>query len=74
MLYKGVVKPGKMALVFMYECPFCHYEAMLASPLDPATVTCGACKNSFHIAPVDRQTVQYIQTVLMNGRAAAADG
>ncbi len=71
MLTHEPVKPSKMSLVFIYECPFCHNEIMLSSPMTPASVKCGSCRNVFPIVPVDRQTVQFIHTMLMNGRAAA---
>ena len=34
------------------------------------TVTCGACRNSFPIVPVDERTVQYVHVMLGDGKAA----
>ena len=70
MLHKETVKPEKMALLFAYRCPFCHQEAMLAQPFEEMSIKCGVCRNTFTIEPVDRQLVEFIQTMLLNGRAA----
>ncbi len=71
MLYKEPVKPDKMALLFSYSCPVCHQEAFLYSPVEPVSIRCGGCQNTFSIAPVDKHTVQFIHTMLLNGRAAS---
>ena len=71
MLHKKAVKPERMALLFAYPCPFCHQEAMLVQPFESMTIKCGMCHNTFAIEPVDRQTVDYIQAMLLNGRAAS---
>lgn len=68
------VKPESMALLFVYLCPHCGNEVVLVSPVRPMTVTCGACHNQFSIVPVDERTVQYVYTMLGEGRAAVAPG
>ena len=70
MLSREPVKPDKMALLFSYSCPFCHQEAFLYSPMEPVSIRCGGCQNTFTAAPVDRFSVQFVHTMLLNGRAA----
>jgi len=70
MTYTEPVKPENMALLFVYYCPHCHSEAVLVSPTRPMTITCGSCRNSFPIVPVDERAVQYVQTILGDGKAA----
>ena len=70
MTYDEPVKPESMALLFVYPCPHCRNEVVLVSPVQPMTVTCGACHNSFPIVPVDEQTVKYVYTMLDDGKAA----
>ena len=71
MTYTEPVRPEHMALLFAYPCPFCGTESVLISPTAPATVTCKGCRNEFNIVSVDAQTVQYVETMLDEGRAAA---
>jgi len=71
MISHDPVKPSRMTLVFIYTCPFCQNEVMIPAPLEPSNVRCGSCRNVFPIVPVDGPTVQYIHTMLLNGRAAA---
>ncbi|MBR3880455.1 MAG: hypothetical protein IKJ34_02520 [Mailhella sp.] len=71
MTYHEPVKPESMALLFVYLCPYCQNELVLVSPTQPITVACGSCRNSFPIVPVDERTVQYVHTILGDGKAAA---
>lgn len=71
MTYSEPVKPESMAMLFVYICPHCQNEVVLMSPVQPMTVTCRACRNSFPIVPVDERTIQYIAAILDNGKAAA---
>ena len=71
MEYTEPVRPGNMALLFVYYCPHCQSEAVLVSPTQPMTITCGTCRNSFPIVPVDQRTVEYVHTMLADGKAAA---
>lgn len=64
------VKPDKMALLFAYTCPHCQNEVVLVSPLQAQTVTCGLCRKTFPIVPVDERTVQFVHTILAEGKAA----
>ena len=64
------VKPEKMAMLFAYTCPHCMNEVVLVSPTQPQSVTCGACRASFPIVPVDERVVQYVHTILGEGKAA----
>ena len=65
------VSPSSMAMLFVYLCPHCGNEVVLVSPVQPLTVTCGACRERFPIVPVDERTVQYVHTMLGDGIAAA---
>ena len=64
------VKPDKMALLFAYTCPHCMNEVVLVSPTQAQTVACNACRNTFPIVPVDDRVVQYVHTILADGKAA----
>ena len=68
------VKPESMAMLFVYPCPHCGNEVVLVAPVQPMTVTCGSCRNRFPIVPVDERTVQYVYTMLGDGRAAVNPG
>ena len=70
MTHSEPVRPEHMALLFAYSCPHCGTEAVLISPTSPATITCKGCRNEFSIIPVDAQTVQFVETMLDDGRAA----
>lgn len=70
MTFTEPVKPESMALLFVYLCPNCQNELVLVAPTQPLTVTCGSCRNKFPIVPVDEKTVQYVHTILGDGRAA----
>ncbi len=65
------VKPSGMRLVFLYNCPFCREDVLIPAPLAPGNLRCPSCRNVFPIVPVDEKTVQYIHTMLLDGRAAA---
>ena len=71
MEYIEPVRPEKMALLFAYFCPRCQSEIVLMSPTQPHTVTCGTCHTSFPIVPVDEHTIQFVHTMLAEGKAAA---
>lgn len=71
MTHPEPVRPESMALLFVYICPFCQNEVVLVSPVQPLTVACGGCRNRFPIVPVDEKAVQYVHTMLGDGRAAA---
>ena len=64
------VRPDKMALLFAYTCPHCQNEVVLVSPTQAQTVTCGACRATFPIYPVDERVVQYVHIMLAVGKAA----
>lgn len=64
------VKPEGLAMLFVYVCPYCQNEVVFVAPTRPMNVTCGACRNAFPIVPVDERTVQYVMTILGDGKAA----
>ena len=69
--YMPPVQPSGMEMVFFYECPHCHNQVALLSPIQPALARCDMCRKTFPIVPVDPHTVQYIHLMLDNGKAAA---
>ena len=70
MTYPEPVTPTGMAMLFIYICPYCQNQVALMAPTSPVTVTCNDCHNNFPIVPVEERTMQYLQTMLADGKAA----
>lgn len=65
------VPPDGMEILFFYKCPYCARHVAIASPTEPALLTCDNCRESFPIIPVDEKGIHYIRIILADGKAAA---
>lgn len=65
------VTPSGMTVVFYYDCPACKAHLPMQAPTQPAVLTCPNCGQRFPIVPVDEATLQFMQIMTDDGRAAA---
>ncbi|WP_027369744.1 hypothetical protein [Desulfovermiculus halophilus] len=63
------VKPEGMEIVYYYSCPSCGRKVPLLAPLKPAMAACDQCSTQFPVVPADARSVEFVKTMLNQGRA-----
>ena len=63
------VKPDGMEIVFYYPCPSCGRKVPLVAPSQPAMAVCDSCNIQFPVVPADTRSVEFIKTMLNQGKA-----
>lgn len=64
------VAPSGLELIFIYVCPHCGQKNALIAPLNPSSVKCENCQQTFPVLPVNARSIEYIKLMLGNGYSA----
>ena len=64
------VKPEGLEIVLYYPCPSCGRKIPLLAPLQAAMAACDQCSAQFPVVPADTRSVEFIKTMLNQGKAA----
>jgi hypothetical protein len=63
------VHPERLEIVLYYTCPYCNRKVPLMAPTQPSMAQCDACSRQFPVVPADEKSLNFIKTILDNGRA-----